>query len=87
LIKIAQLSQAAIFPVYIAVDHAWIFNSWDHFLIPKPFSRVIIRFDHPIPVPRKMDKGKFEDVRLEVEERLTRGHADGDRSLGWQYPL
>jgi lysophospholipid acyltransferase (LPLAT)-like uncharacterized protein len=87
LIKIAQLSQAAIFPVYIAVDHAWIFNSWDHFLIPKPFSRVIIRFDHPILVPRKVDKGKFEDIRLEVEERMTRGHADGDRSLGWEYPL
>jgi hypothetical protein len=48
---------------------------------------VIIRFDHPILVPRKMVKGKFEDIRLEVEERLTRGHADGDRSLGWKYPL
>jgi lysophospholipid acyltransferase (LPLAT)-like uncharacterized protein len=87
LIKVAQLSQAAIFPLYITVDHAWILNSWDRFLIPKPFSHVLIHWDHPVPVPRKMDKKTFEDIRLEVEERMTRGHGDGDQSLGWKHPL
>ena len=44
LIRLAQLSKAAIVPTYISVDHAWVTRSWDRFLIPKPFSRILIRF-------------------------------------------
>lgn len=87
LIKIAQLSRAAIIPLYIAVDHAWVLNSWDRFIIPKPFSHVLLRWDHPVLVPRKMDKQTFENLRLEVEEKMKRGHAEGDLSLGWKQPL
>jgi hypothetical protein len=83
----AQLSQAAIFPVYISLERAWITRSWDRFLIPKPFSRILIRWDNPIFVPEKMNPESFEALRLNLEDRLTRGHALDDLSWGWRKPL
>ncbi len=43
LIALASQTGAAISPGYISYDNPWIFNSWDRFMIPKPFSRVLIR--------------------------------------------
>lgn len=37
---------------HVGVDKAWVINSWDRMMIPKPFSRVLIRFGKLIPVPR-----------------------------------
>lgn len=87
LIRIAQLSRATIFPVYISVDRAWILKSWDRFLIPKPFSRILIHWDDPILVPAVMNREEFEDARLEVENKMIRGHAAGDKGFGWKEPL
>jgi lysophospholipid acyltransferase (LPLAT)-like uncharacterized protein len=87
LIRIAQLSRATIFPVYISVDRAWVLKSWDRFLIPKPFSRILIRWGDPIIVPAQMSRKTFEDLRLDVENRMIRGHAAGDRGFGWKNPL
>ena len=79
LIRMAQLSGVPIFPVYISVSRAWVLNSWDHFMIPKPFSRILVHWDDPISVPAEMDKEAFENLRLRVEERMIQGHAECDR--------
>ena len=34
----------------MAVDRAWVLNSWDRMMIPKPFSRVLMRFGKLIAV-------------------------------------
>lgn len=87
LIRMAQLSRAAIFPIYISVDRAWITNSWDRFLIPKPFSRILIRWEDPIFVPEELDSDAFESIRSDIENRMTRGHAKDDIGWGWKRPL
>jgi lysophospholipid acyltransferase (LPLAT)-like uncharacterized protein len=87
LMRMAQLSQAAIFPVYISIDRAWILKSWDRFLIPKPFSRILICWDSPIFVPADLHGKPFEDLRLDIETRMARGYAGGDERLGWKNPL
>ena len=87
LIRLAQLSKATIIPVYISVDRAWVTRSWDRFLIPKPFSRVLIRFGEPIDVPEQMDSEAFEAFRGEVEKKMIDGHAQDDLNFGWKKPL
>lgn len=79
LIRMSQLSGAPIVPVYISVDRAWMANSWDHFLIPKPFSRILVHWDNPISVPEQMDRRTFETLRLKVEESMIKGHAECDQ--------
>ncbi len=86
-IRMAQLSQAAIFPLYISVDRAWATRSWDRFMIPKPFSRILIRWDDPIFIPETMNPESFEAARLHLEDRLIRGHALDDLNWGWRKPL
>jgi lysophospholipid acyltransferase (LPLAT)-like uncharacterized protein len=87
LIRMAQLSCAPIFQIHISVDRAWITNSWDRFLIPKPFSRILIRWEDPIFVPEELDSEVFESIRLDIENRLIRGHAKDDLNWGWKGPL
>jgi lysophospholipid acyltransferase (LPLAT)-like uncharacterized protein len=87
LVRLAQLSKGVIIPIYISVDRAWVTNSWDRFLIPKPFSRVLVRFGEPIVVPEQMDPEVFEVLRLEVEKKMIDGHAQDDLNFGWEKPL
>ncbi len=87
LIRLAQLSGAAIIPVYISVDRAWVARSWDRSLIPKPFSRVLVRFGKPMEVPPQMDSEAFEALRLEVEKKMIENHAQDDLNFGWEKPL
>jgi len=37
---------------HAGVDKAWVLNSWDRMMIPKPFSRVLLRFGKLIQVPK-----------------------------------
>lgn len=87
IIRIAQRSGALIYPVYISTDRAWILKSWDHFLIPKPFSRVLIRWGEPIQVPEHLNEVEFESMRREIEVRLLTHHAQDDLAMGWEHPL
>jgi lysophospholipid acyltransferase (LPLAT)-like uncharacterized protein len=79
LIRIAQFTGMPIIPTITSARHRWVFNSWDRFMIPKPFSRVIIRFGKPIYVPKKLDAKAFETQRLGVEKALIHLYADTDR--------
>lgn len=87
LIRIAQLSGAAIFPLYLSCSRAWVLGSWDRFLIPKPFSQLLVRWGDPIYVPPNLKSEEFEALRLEVEAKMIQGHAQDDLNFGWKEPL
>jgi lysophospholipid acyltransferase (LPLAT)-like uncharacterized protein len=87
LIVMAQLSGVPIVPVYISVNRAWVLNSWDHFIIPKPFSTVVIRWDSPIYVPESMDNETFENTRKSIEQHLKENQVRDDREQGWTTSL
>ncbi len=87
IIRIAQRSGALIYPVFISTNRAWILKSWDHFLIPKPFSRVMIRWGEPIAVPEFLPEAEFESLRRRIEENILTNHAQDDLSMGWDHPL
>ena len=87
LISMARLSGAVILPVIISAKKAWIVNSWDRFLIPKPFSDVIIEWGQPFVVPRDADPAAYETIRQKIETYLMEGYAQADRSAGWPTPL
>ncbi len=46
----AQRANAIIIPLWAEADRAWRLNSWDKFLIPKPFARVAIFYGQPFTV-------------------------------------
>ena len=77
----AQQSGAVICPTYFFYENAWIFNSWDRFMVPKPFSRVIVRFGHLESVPENMDPEEFERIRFHVEQKMIEEYEKGDLAM------
>jgi len=66
---LARSSGLAMTTFYAAVDKAWVLKSWDRMLIPKPFSRVLVRVGKLIPVPG--DASDEELVRYTDELQAT----------------
>ncbi|MEI8037649.1 MAG: lysophospholipid acyltransferase family protein [Verrucomicrobiota bacterium] len=75
-IKLAQASGAAIVPVDVHFGSAWRLKTWDRFVIPKPFSRVVVTFGTAIALPRDLDEAAFETARRNLETLLVAGTDD-----------
>jgi len=78
LIRIAQYADLPIVPTITSGQNVWVFNSWDRFMVPKPFSRVIIRFGSPIHVPQDLGHNGFEQMQTHVAQALKQLYADTD---------
>lgn len=50
-VVLSRLCQLPIIPTSVSVSAYWELKSWDKFIIPKPFSRVVITFGKPFVVP------------------------------------
>jgi len=87
LIVMAQLSGVPIFPIYISVDRAWVLNSWDCTVIPKPFSTITFRWGNPIYVPKDLDNEGFENIRKQIEQHMKENQTRDDQEQGWTSPL
>lgn len=87
LVKIAQMSDAAIIPLFFSAKKAWIMGSWDRFLVPKPFTRVFVRWGEPVFVPKNIAEVELESIRTEVENAMKEGHAEDDLKWQWKNPL
>lgn len=79
IIALAQKTGAAITPTCVSYENPWIFNSWDRFMIPKPFSGVLLRFGPLEQIPAEMNDQEFEECRLKVEKQLARVYEEIDR--------
>lgn len=83
LITLAQISGIPIFPLSISASRAWILNSWDRFLIPKPFSHIVVSWEDPIFIPHELKSENFEQTRLEIQNRMLFSQRQQDANLGW----
>ncbi|MGV8058651.1 MAG: lysophospholipid acyltransferase family protein [Smithellaceae bacterium] len=84
LIVLAEKTGIPVVPVYISVNRAWVLRSWDRCLVPKPFSKIVIRWDQPIAISQKMNEQSFEEIRLKLEKHMLNNQRQDDRRLGWQ---
>ena len=59
----AQRSGAPITTMFVTADRAWTLRTWDGFLIPKPFARVVLHFGAPEQVRGDSPAAAAEDAR------------------------
>jgi lysophospholipid acyltransferase (LPLAT)-like uncharacterized protein len=71
-VLLARMSGAAITAFYVAVERAWVLNTWDKLVIPKPFSRIYVRFARKIFVPADADDAALERYHSEMQAALDR---------------
>jgi lysophospholipid acyltransferase (LPLAT)-like uncharacterized protein len=63
-------------------DRAWVLNTWDRLLIPKPFSRVRVTWPTPVPATLpELQRGLDEAVRA-AEQHPPSGYALFTRDQG-----
>lgn len=70
-ILLAQMSGRPMLPMAYAVSRAWLVK-WDKFVIPVPFSRVVIAIGPPRYVPRTVTAAGVESLQGEMEQELKR---------------
>jgi lysophospholipid acyltransferase (LPLAT)-like uncharacterized protein len=71
-VSLARSSGVPLATFHIAVDRAWVLNTWDRLIIPKPFSRVLMRFGKLIPVPPEATDEDIERYTGELQASLDR---------------
>lgn len=84
LIVLAKQSGAPIIPVYISTSRAWVLHSWDRCLVPKPFSKIVIRWGRPTAVPKEVNEQVFEEIRLGIEKQMLENQRRDDCLFGWK---
>jgi lysophospholipid acyltransferase (LPLAT)-like uncharacterized protein len=57
---------------HMAVERAWVLNTWDRLMIPKPFSRVLMRFGKLIPVPHDAIDEDLDLYQQQLQDSLDR---------------
>jgi lysophospholipid acyltransferase (LPLAT)-like uncharacterized protein len=72
IIQLAKVTEVPITPVSCTVQRCIRLKSWDRFIIPLPFAKIVVRVGKPIAVPRQADDRKFEAIRLHLQEELKR---------------
>lgn len=70
-VVMACRAQVPILPVAWGGDRCWVLNSWDRFMVPKPFSKVTVRIGQPIWVPEYEAGRNLEPYRKQLEDRLN----------------
>jgi lysophospholipid acyltransferase (LPLAT)-like uncharacterized protein len=71
-VLLARNTQVPIMPFHISVERAWTLNTWDGFVVPRPFSRALVRIGKLIHVPRNADSGALERFHAEMQATLER---------------
>ena len=66
-ITLALAARAVIVPVSISADRAWFFNSWDRFMLPKPFAEIRFAFGAMIHPDGPEGKADVEVWRRRLE--------------------
>ena len=85
ILELARLTGAPILPVTYSASRRKVFQSWDNFNLPLPFSRVVYIWGEPLFVPRDTRKEELERKRLLLENRLKQITEEADRIFGHPY--
>jgi lysophospholipid acyltransferase (LPLAT)-like uncharacterized protein len=82
------LSRASSLPTaafYVALERAWVLNTWDELMIPKPFSKALVRFSAKVQVPGEADEAQMGEYHQRLQsalERVTRFAEEHVKQVG-----
>ena len=79
-ILLARMSGRPMLPMAYAASRAWLIK-WDKFVIPVPFSRIVIAVGPPRYIPRGTDGAPLEQLQNEMTQELKRLYAVANDSL------
>ena len=66
---------------YVAVERAWILNSWDQMIIPKPFSHAAIYGSSPMYVPADATDEQMSSFHQQMQQALERCRLEAEKAV------
>lgn len=81
-VKLAMLTGARIGAFHLEPEHAWVMNSWDRFLVPRPFTRIAVSWSRWTYVSSDTPDSEFEEKREELNAAIERARIRALAHLG-----
>lgn len=78
----AKLTGVPIVPVTMSAKSCKIFNSWDRFILPHPFTKGVFIAGQEMYVPKDASEEEMEDLRIKLEKELNRICFKADEMVG-----
>jgi lysophospholipid acyltransferase (LPLAT)-like uncharacterized protein len=75
-----------VIPATVSYQRFWQFRSWDRFILPRPFTRALVRAAPPFTVPPEGSDDP-EPYRRRLEEALREVTEDTDRRFAELWPV
>jgi lysophospholipid acyltransferase (LPLAT)-like uncharacterized protein len=71
-VTLSKISGRPMAPFYVALSNPWVLRTWDQFMIPKPFSRALVRLGRKIQVPADTDDSQMREYQVQLQAALER---------------
>ena len=81
-VLLAGSTGAPIVAFHIAVEGGWILNTWDRSVVPKPFSRALMRVSTQVKVPAHSGDAQRERYLGELQAALERVRDFAEANVG-----
>lgn len=78
---LASRSGLPLLPLAAAIGSAWTLRSWDQFMIPKPFSRIVVASGDPIEVPPEIEREAMRTYLERFESAMMRAEAEARKKV------
>jgi len=85
-VLIARDAGVPLIPILWGADRCWVLNSWDRYMVPKPFAKVSIFYAEPIWIPLSAAGDELEGYRRLFEDHLNAGSRWCDEQFGPERP-
>jgi lysophospholipid acyltransferase (LPLAT)-like uncharacterized protein len=80
-VLLAKIAGVPISCFYVAVERAWILNSWDQMIVPKPFSRAVTYVSSPMSVPADATDEQMAALHQQMQETLERCRLGAEEAI------
>lgn len=70
-VLMARIGDVPMVPIACAAERAWYLKRWDDFMIPKPFSRVVLAIGEPVEVPKTTSLNEIEPFRIRMQDAIN----------------
>jgi lysophospholipid acyltransferase (LPLAT)-like uncharacterized protein len=81
-VLLARNTQTPLVAFHLAVQRAWVLNSWDRLMIPKPFSKVALHMSRMTTIPKDACHEDLARYHAEMQNALDRVRAAAEKTFG-----
>ena len=81
-VLLARTTQTPLVAFHLAVKNAWVLNSWDRLMIPKPFSKVALHISRMMRVSKDASHEELARYHAEMQTALDRVRGSAEHTFG-----